>query len=148
MHSLHFHVPGVPVAKGRPRTVVRGKFASHYTPKPTVQYENLVKAQAAQAMQGRPPMEGPCALTIIACFPWPKSTTKKRRAAVDGAWKDTKPDVDNVLKAVKDAMNGVVYRDDSQIATVTASKVLHDVPGLRVIVQSLEGQPCEVGHED
>lgn len=141
---ISFEVPGVPGAKARPRIAVRGKFARMYSPKETVVAENLIRAAAFEAMQGREPMAGACAMTIVAYYPWPKSTPKKRMAAVDGAWKTTKPDSDNITKLVKDALNGVVYVDDAQVATETTTKILDNRPVLRVIVRSLDGVPCEV----
>ena len=63
-------------------------------------------------------------LRLIAYFPVPKSYSKKKRnECVTGLVKPTvKPDIDNVVKAALDAMNGVVYADDKQVFEVTVTK--------------------------
>ena len=63
-------------------------------------------------------------LRLIAYFPVPKSYSKKMRSeCVTGLIKPTvKPDIDNVVKAALDAMNGVVYADDKQVFEVIVSK--------------------------
>ena len=52
MDEVRFTIPGKPFGKQRPRVVNRGKFSSAYTPKETVQYENLVKLYFQQAAHG------------------------------------------------------------------------------------------------
>lgn len=63
-------------------------------------------------------------LSIVVYFPVPQSYSKKKRGeCIAGLIKPTvKPDIDNVLKAVLDAMNGVVYADDKQVFEVTVTK--------------------------
>lgn len=127
---ISFEIPGEPVAKGRPRATRQGHF---FTPEKTVRYENKVALFAAEAMDGRPPIEGPLALEFTAVFSWPASWSAKKRAACPG--KVSKPDGDNLQKAVSDAMNGIVYRDDAQIISWSGSKVYGDRPGLRVSIR-------------
>lgn len=67
------------------------------------------------------PLEGPVELMVSAVFPCPQSDWRKRTPRPE-RWKATKPDVDNVLKAVADAANGVVYRDDGQVARASVVK--------------------------
>jgi Holliday junction resolvase RusA-like endonuclease len=59
--------------------------------------------------------EGPVAIRIVAIFDRPKSMIWKRRA-MPRVWKTTKPDGDNIEKGVFDALKGIAWRDDSQIA--------------------------------
>lgn len=63
------------------------------------------------------PIEGPVKLLVRAYFPIPKSKPKKwREAALAEQIRHTgKPDLSNVLKNIEDVMNGVFWRDDSQI---------------------------------
>ncbi|MDN8078303.1 endodeoxyribonuclease RusA [Burkholderia multivorans] len=112
-----FVVPGKPVAKGRPRFVRRGPHVRTYTPEPTERYENLVKIAARAAMRDDEPYAGPVRLIVDIGVPIPASWSEKRqRAAAAGAIGATKkPDADNVVKALKDGMNGVVYGDDGQV---------------------------------
>ena len=139
MSTVAFMVPGQPQGKGRPRV---GKVAGHvrmFTPPKTESYEALIALFAHQAMQGRPLIAGPVRVTVDLVFAIPASWSKKKRAqAEQGAiWPTTKPDVDNVLKAVCDAINGVVWVDDVQIVHLTANKVYGAAPGVRVFVSPL-----------
>ena len=136
MNSLTFTIPGQPVAKGRPKFARQGGFVRAYTPEKTVAYETLVKLAAGEAMAGAAPMQGPLALLLLLYVQIPKSTTKRDRAAIEaGRFLPTKkPDIDNVLKAITDAMNGIVYLDDAQIVTVTVTKIYADTPRAEVRV--------------
>jgi Holliday junction resolvase RusA-like endonuclease len=135
-----FTVPGdvVPWARAG-----RGKGFT-FTPARQRNYMGVLRSAAHEAMHGMAPMSGPCRLVVTADYPWPKSTTKKRRAAPDGAWKDTKPDADNITKIVKDALSGIVFVDDAQCAEIRTVKRLADAASLRVEVTSLVGTPVEI----
>ncbi|HEF4749735.1 RusA family crossover junction endodeoxyribonuclease [Burkholderia multivorans] len=129
-----FVVPGKPVAKGRPRFVRRGPHVRTYTPEPTERYENLVKMAAREAMRDDEPYAGPVRLIVDIGVPIPASWSEKRqRAAAAGAIGATKkPDADNVVKALKDGMNGVVYGDDGQVVDLWVSKRYATTPGVRI----------------
>lgn len=86
-------------------------------------------------MGGHAPFDGPVSLTVNAWFLRPKSTTKKRREA--RTWKSTRPDADNICKIIMDAMNGVVYRDDSQVCDLRVTKRFHGTSGIRIYVERL-----------
>lgn len=132
---VRFTVPGQPVAKGRPRISTRGGFARAYTPAKTVAYEGLVALAGQTAMCGAPPYAGAVSLEITAVFPIPESWSKRRKA--DAHWHTSKPDQDNIAKAVGDGLNGVVWKDDSQIASSKVLKVYGETPGLHVVVEAL-----------
>jgi Holliday junction resolvase RusA-like endonuclease len=117
---IHFTVPGDPVAKGRPRVVRDGAFTRTFTPKTTVDFENRVRFAAEHA--GARPLEGPVSMTVTAMFAMPKGRFRKR-APRPAEWKTTKPDLDNLLKSVKDALNGIAYADDSQVVELHAGKI-------------------------
>ena len=126
--TIRFTIPGEPVAKGRARSVPlmrNGKpvigaggrpVVLHHTPEKTVVYENLVRLAAEQAMYGRAPFEGALMLTVRAYFTIPASWSLRKRRDAIGAWVTKRPDFDNITKAVKDGCNGVVWRDDCQVA--------------------------------
>lgn len=123
-NTITFTIPGEPVAKGRARSFVRNGHVAHYTPEKTARYENLVKLAAQQAMGDMAPAEGAVALIVRAFMGIPTSwSQKKQRAAALGEITPTKrPDLDNIVKAVKDGANGVTWKDDSQVVDVRASK--------------------------
>lgn len=132
--TIHFTVPGSPVGKARPR-VVRTKAgrSMSFTPDKTVAYEELVRLRFAESLQGQPfqPLEGALRIKIFAGYPVPKSTSKKRRAAMlEGTELPTKkPDWDNIGKIICDALNGVAYKDDAQITKSEFDKRYIDGPG-------------------
>ena len=123
MKTVRFTIPGSPTGKGRPRSTRTGH---HYTPKQTRDYELAVKAYFAGAYPGRPPWPAgvPLRLTVVACVALPKSATKAAReeCAWRGIWATVKPDGDNILKIVCDALNGVAWKDDAQVAEMVCRK--------------------------
>ena len=132
---IAFSVPGLPQGKGRARF---GKGRS-YTPAKTVAYEGLIALAGQQAMTGRDLLAGPLFITVNAFFPIPKSWPKKRQAAVSAslAWHTAKPDGDNILKAIGDGLNGVVWNDDSQIAFSKVTKQYDATPRVDIMVEVL-----------
>lgn len=139
LRRVVFAIPGQPVAKGRPKFARQGSFVRTYTPEKTATYENLVKLFATQAMSGRPPIEGPVELWLDINLQIPASWSKKRqRDAAAGLVAATKkPDADNVLKAVKDGMNGIVWLDDAQAVEYRISKRYSTSPCVQVSVEQL-----------
>lgn len=141
---IQFTIPGQPVAKGRPKFAVRGGFATVYTPKKTADYEAMVAAIAKRAMGALPPSVRPIEvlleLRMEIPVSWPKA---KRLAASIGTVRATKkPDADNVLKGVKDACNGIVWVDDSQVVVITVRKLYHANPCVVIAVREVEGEPA------
>ena len=136
---LTFEIPGDPVAKARPRAAMVSGRARLYTPAKTEKYEARVALFAQQAMAGRPVMAGPVALSVTALFPIPASWPKKRQAAARaGTEHHTKrPDADNCAKAILDGLNGVVWKDDSQVVTLSIEKRYAEVPRVEVLVVPL-----------
>lgn len=132
-------VPGQPVAKGRPRVAVRNGRAMAYTPQKTATYENLIALVGQDVMEERELIEGPISVTVFAHFQMPKGWSKKRRLAAltSPEWHTSRPDGDNVLKCAGDALNGVVWRDDSQIASAQVVKTYAETPQLVIEVKSL-----------
>lgn len=128
---VRFHVPGVPQPKGRPRFSIRRGRPHTYTDDRTRAYEDRVKLFAVSAMAGRAmiPAGVPVRLDVLGVFPLPKS--RRRKTGPKGPfYKATRTggDADNVYKAVADALNGVVYVDDCQIAIPRGEVVLAEPP--------------------
>jgi Holliday junction resolvase RusA-like endonuclease len=104
-------VPGQPVAKGRPRLARRGRFTRAYTPEKTVKFEHRVAVFSRGAIL---PPGVPILVQMRFIFKRPKRLM--RRKDPDGLIPHlSKPDGDNVEKAVLDGLSGVVYHDDSQV---------------------------------
>ena len=134
---LTFSVDANPVGKQRARYAKRGNFVQTYTPDKTRNYESLIKEAAIQAMGSSECLETPVNLYLYIRTPIPQSYSKKRsEACLNGSEKPIKkPDASNVLKSVEDAMNGVVYKDDSQIVNIHVSKVYSSVAGVDICVK-------------
>lgn len=122
---IEFIVPGVPVAKGRPRFTRAGRT---YTPAATARHERTVReyAQAHFPM----PLEGALRLEVISFHAIPKSLpTAEKQAALRGMRRPaTRPDADNICKLVADALNGIAYTDDNQIVELEALKYYGPTP--------------------
>ena len=136
MTPITFTIPGQPQGKGRPRVGKIGAHARMYTPAKTVAYEGLVAHAAQKAMNGQPLIDGAVAVTMeLRCqVPASWSQKKQRAALAHELFPTTKPDVDNVVKAVFDGMNGVVWKDDVQAVCVYVHKRYSATPGVRVEV--------------
>lgn len=134
--KIQFTIPGTPVAKARPRVTRTGHA---YTPKKTSDYEKLVQIYAKQAMAGMNPTTEAVRLTVRAFFPIPKSWTKakKEKALCGCLWPTGKPDIDNCQKAIQDAFNGIVYKDDSQVVYGRCIKAYAAEPRVEVTVETV-----------
>lgn len=136
MH-ITFQVEGTPVGKGRPKFARRGNFVSTYTPTKTRDYEDLIKVAAKQAMGDTEPLKTAVAAYIYITVPIPQSYPKKRfKACLEGLERPCKkPDIDNIIKAYLDSMNGIVYDDDTQVVSLHSKKVYGTVGLVEVLVK-------------
>jgi len=119
---MRFTVPGKVRGKGRPRMTRNGHV---FTPKETVQYENLVKLCASG---GGDMLQGPVTVWITAHMARPKGHygTGRNAGKLKGsapALPVVKPDADNIAKIICDACNGIAYKDDSQVVSLNVRKV-------------------------
>ena len=124
VNAIAFVIPGEPQGKGRPRATRINGMVRLYTPSKTANYEGLIAMAAQQAMAGAGPLDGPVLLEVDMVHVMPASWSKKKQAAaLAGQVLPTKkPDTDNVVKAVFDGMNGVVWRDDVQAVDLFVRK--------------------------
>ena len=132
-----YMVEGNPIGKGRPKFARRGNFVSTYTPTKTRDYEDLIKESARQAMGSAEVLETPVTVAIYITVPIPASYSKKRtEACLSGSERPIKkPDIDNVAKCFLDAMNEIVYKDDTQVLTLHITKVYGTVGMVEVMVK-------------
>ena len=133
---------GAPRGKERPRLT---KLGHVYTPEKTRDYEAALKYAAKEAMGSLAPLEGALELRMEVVVPIPQSWPKKRQAAArEGReWPTKKPDGDNFLK-MKDALNLVVWIDDSQVCRETIEKRYGDKPGMTIRVWPLSEMPNDM----
>lgn len=117
--TVTFTVKAKPQGKGRPR-MANGHC---YTPQTTRDFENLI-AQEYKTQCKAYYANVPLMVQITAWMPIPKATSKaNREKMLNGEIAPTvKPDIDNICKAILDALNGVAYADDTQVVKLHASK--------------------------
>lgn len=127
-------IPGEPVAKGRPRVTKWGT----YTPEKTKNYETLVK-ELFYIEHGQTLLEGQLEIDIKAYFSIPKSTSKKNKnLMIAGKIRPTKkPDADNILKIIGDALNNIAYKDDKQIVSANIEKFYSDEPRVQIEIKEV-----------
>ena len=142
--EVAFRVDGIPVPKLRHRHRIAHRadgsaYSVSYTPKRTKAWERELRKHAVEAMAGRRPYARGVAVTGTITFflPVPQSWSNARRRAAVGQLVAKKPDADNLGKAVKDALNGVVYEDDAQLADVRLVK-RYGSPGVAVQLKGPE----------
>ena len=134
---IKFEVPGEPVAKGRPR-FIRATGHAH-TPAKTVNYETRIQEIFAHRFPGFVPLTGPVWLTLGVNMTIPASASKKRRAAMlaHEIFPTKKPDIDNIVKIVGDALNGLAFADDKQIVVLAAAKYYSVRPRLEIEISEI-----------
>jgi len=144
---IAFEVPGVPAPQG---SKVRTRFGVREDNPATRPWRNSVAWEAIHAMNGTQPLTGPLELHVTFQFPRPKSHFRTGRHAGElkpaaPVYCTSKPDTDKLLRAIGDALTGVVAVDDSQFVKVTALKV-YGTPKASVLVkQAEEGEEHAVG---
>ena len=137
--------PGTPRPQARARAVVRGARAGVAPDVRSMARQLELKSFLVDRWQSEP-LEGPVSLYVSFDFAVPQSWPKWRR---DGALTGlkglqchmAKPDVDNLVKMLKDAASGVLWRDDSQVHVVHAIKRWSEVASTRLELQWLSPVP-------
>ena len=139
MIIAEFFIPGVPVAKGRPKFFRRGNFVGTYTPEKTEAYESNLYAFVARYAQEKKitPIGGPISIRATFFMPRQKSHTAKQRIS---PWHVSRPDTDNMVKALLDAINGIFFNDDSQVCSEYSAKIYAtetQLPGIHLTIEDL-----------
>lgn len=128
--TVEFIIPGKPQGKERPRLS-----KSHtYTPAKTKAYEETVGW--IYKAHNFPELKGAIGAEITIYYAIPKGTNKTdKEAMLDQKIRPTvRPDIDNILKAIFDSLNGIAYKDDNQIVSVIARKYYSDNPRVDVFL--------------
>lgn len=136
-----FVVPYEPMGKERPRAYSCHGHTQVYTPYKTREYEEMIKnIYSLQVGHKRFPDDAEILLEVIACFAVPKSASKTKRELMlnGGILPRKKPDYDNIAKIITDALNGVAYKDDSQIVWADIRKKYAKNPCVYVTLTSID----------
>ncbi len=136
-----FTVMGEPRGKQRAKTYRHGNFTKTVTPEQTVVYENLIALEyRRQCMDFRFADKTMLSIVIEAHFSIPKSVSKKNRALmIERVLRPVKkPDGDNIIKVVCDALNGLAYHDDAQIVDMVVRKYYAESPKLVISIKEVD----------
>ena len=122
----------VPMPAPRPRFSKNGTYNnSKYT-----NYKSAFLLKAKQ--QNKKFLTGALRLEVLFVMPIPKSWSKKKRLASVGQPHICKPDTDNLVKSMLDALEGTIYKNDSQICSISAKKVYGNNPRTIYIIEELK----------
>lgn len=137
---ISFIVEGKPQSKARARTFYNeriGKMQSA-TPQKTKSYEDLIRWKYVAA-GGRCYADKPLQVDVQAVYPIPTRFNKadKNSAAEGHIRPTTKPDCDNIIKVVLDALNGVAYYDDKQVVCVSCNKYYGKTAYIKITIKEL-----------
>ena len=132
MKKTELFFPFEPIPKGRPRVTKRGHA---YTPQKTRDYEKSIKEFYKENTDDF--YSSAIGIRLVFNMPIPQSVSKKQRALMqDGVVKCTKHngDIDNLGKAVLDALNEVAFTDDCLITRLSLQKKYSAQPGTEMVI--------------
>lgn len=138
--GLSFTILIPPKAQKRARHAARGGFSVTYKDKGQRMEEDRL---IALMYEHRPPepLQGPLSLRVKAYLPIPKSKPMRwKMAALLGSIRPTtKPDLDNLLKNIKDVCTGIFWKDDRQIVEYLegTGKYYSDLPRWEIEIEEI-----------
>lgn len=98
-------------------------------------YKRLIGWQIRQ--QWSEPIETPCKVNVTFHMPIPQSWSQKKKCESLGMPHVKKPDIDNIVKGLFDAANGIIWKDDNQVCELTCRKIYSDQPRIEIEVTEL-----------
>ena len=130
-----FEIPGKIIGKGRPR--LNSYTGAVYTPTRTKDYENLVMQYFMIKYPKFKQLEGRVSVEIVANFKVPKSTKKQDKILMleNKINPIKKPDIDNIVKIILDAMNEIAFKDDTQITKLNVEKKYSETESVFVKIE-------------
>jgi Holliday junction resolvase RusA-like endonuclease len=133
--NCHFVVYGIPVPQARAGRqhyldAVGDPHSKAFDPSKSKDWKNTVGWQVRSEYHGKPHL-GPVVMDCYFYLPRPKRLPKKYQ------FHTRKPDLDNLLKAVKDALKGIIYKDDSQVFDGRTRKLYGYPPRVVIALQLL-----------
>ena len=133
--AFRFIIPGSLKGKGRPRFSSNGMA---YTPGDTATNENFIKACYIEQGGKSFGCKSVSVSLLVSVKPPTKFNKKQREAALSGQMKPAvKPDIDNMIKQVLDALNGLAYDDDIYVYKVSAEKQYAASPTTTVCIEAV-----------
>lgn len=134
--DLDFSISITPMGWSRARYDSRAEKGRFFKATKLARYQRRIAEEAALALHeawgviSKHPIE----LELTLSMPMPKTWSKKKRNTMCGQFHTQTPDLDNLVKAICDACNGVLWKDDSQIAIISAQKIWNQVGAVTMSV--------------
>ena len=128
MKAVKYTIYHEPVAQGRPR-FARGRA---YDPPKSKAYKEFVALTAKRHFSK--PLEGALSIRVVFYMPMPKSWSKGKKEQHEGLFHTSRPDIDNLCKALLDGLNGVAFEDDGQVVCLQAWKFWSSEPKIEIEV--------------
>lgn len=153
MNKIEITMPIEPTGQMRAR---RGKII---TTKEGTQFATMHKAKKQAVRESQiiayiipvappTPWTGPVMIELWAYMAMPQSWPKWKVENSDVIHPTKKPDLDNIVKHLKDCMTGIIYRDDAQVCWEIASKEFSDRPRWEIIVTELDEYRHDIQKSD
>ena len=111
--EIRILLPVSPMPQPRPRFRVAARHIQSYRTKSDMQYREKLQMLLKRAHKDVP-IDGPCSVSVCFYLASPKKPRWKMPAV--------KPDIDNYIKALFDAMNGIIFTDDARVVKLHAEK--------------------------
>lgn len=115
LDKIHLHSQSVRY------TNIGGK-ARSFPVKEYTQFKKEVAEKVKEKITSEIDLDSACSIKLGFCYKIPKSYNKSKSEALQGKYKVSSPDVDNICKSILDSFTGVLYNDDKQIVHLTAHK--------------------------
>ena len=135
--TVSFSLVADPAGWSRARVNARGGKVRHFKAPKLEAYQERIANVAKRAMRGGKPIDGALHIRVEFWMAMPPSWSAKKKGTMRGQPHAQKPDADNLVKAVCDACNKIVWADDAQIAFIDVRKVWESVGVVMVTVESL-----------
>jgi len=143
MNEIYLEIKGEPQGKQRARFFRAGHFMKSYTPKETVNYETYIRELFCIAYPGFEPLREALAVNIMSYCRIPPSESRKKQDAMKAGFirPAKKPEIDNILKVVLDALTGLAWLNDKQVVDTDVHKWYSYVPRVEVRISIAGADP-------
>jgi Holliday junction resolvase RusA-like endonuclease len=140
--TIELFVPGIPKPGGSKRA-----FFTPKTRKAVVvdacdknrDWRAAVAATAHEAMKGKELLRGPLDVGFHFYMPRPKGHYNKHGVKESAPrWHSTRPDATKLVRSTEDALTGIVWLDDAQVAIQRATKSYSMTPGAGVVITEIK----------
>lgn len=126
------------IPMGAVRMTGRGKFVKSNAQR-YLAYKETIEWQTKAQMKNKELITGPIAVNVLFHMPIPKNLSKKKKDESIGKYHIKRPDTDNLIKGVFDALNNLVWKDDNQVCKIAAKKIYSESPRIEIEINELEG---------